>query len=222
MSQELKQYVKATLERGTSKESVISALVSAGWAETVVQKTLEQFAGTDAHGIPIPAPRMQAHQIARDIFIYSLILVTLSLNACALGGLLFNLIDQFLPDPAFNHLHYWHRSQTDSMSWAIAQLVVAFPVFTGLMWWLQKDIAKFPQKRESLIRKLLIYLILGLTAVVGLGDLIAVLNTYLLGDITIRFACKALVVFGIALLIFVYYLFEMRQDDQLVQREGQP
>lgn len=218
MSQELKQYIKAALEQGADREQITNTLTVSGWAEPVVLKTLEQFVGVDAHGVPIPAPRMQAHQIARDIFVYSLILITLGLNAFALGGLLFNLIERLVPDIVMQSYHWQSRDR--SISWAIAQLIIAFPVYSGLSYWIQKDIQCFPQKRESLIRKLLIYGILGITAVVGLGDLIAVLTTYLQGDLTDRFTLKALVVLGISALIFVYYLFEMRRDDVLVKQGG--
>lgn len=216
MSQELKQYVKEALQQGADRQRIATILTESGWAEPVVLKTLEQFVGVDAHGVPIPAPRMQAHQIARDIFLYTLILITLGLNAFALGGLLFNLIEHYVPDTAFNRHYGFDRN----ISWAIAQLLVAFPVYTGLSIWVQKDVLQFPQKRESLIRKLLIYGILGITAIVGLGDFIATLTTFLQGEMTNRFALKALVVLGISALIFIYYLFEMRRDDALVRQGG--
>lgn len=219
MSQELKQYIKAALEQGADRGQITSTLTGSGWAESVVLKTLEQFVGVDAHGVPIPAPRMQAHQIARDIFVYTLILVTLGLSAFALGGLLFNLIERYVPD-AVTGGYYRQRIMDRGISWAIAQLLIAFPAYTGLSYWVQKDVQQFPQKRESLIRKLLIYGILGITAVVGLGDLIATLTTYLQGDMSTRFALKALVVLGLSALVFVYYLFEMRRDDVLVRQGG--
>jgi uncharacterized protein YacL len=214
MSRELKHYIQDALGRGASREAIIRTLNDSGWSDGVIRKTLDQFSGVDPFGVPIPAPRMQAHQIARDLFIYLLILVTLGMNAFALGGLLFDLINHHIPDAAANEYHY----RNSSVSWAIAQLVVAFPVFTWLMRLVQRDVDNHPEKRESLIRKLMIYLILGITAIVSLGDLIAVLTTFLEGEITWRFTAKALVVLGISMLIFTGYLFEMRRDDALVRR----
>lgn len=214
MSLELKQYIKEALGKGASRPMLEQTLSQSGWSDGVIQKTLDQFVGVDANGVPIPAPRMQAHQIARDLFVYMLILVTLSMNSFALGCLLFDLTNHYVPDPATSHTYYWGRS----INWAIAQLVVAFPVFSLLTRMVQRDVINHPEKRESLIRKLLIYLILGITAVVGLGDLISTLTTFLQGELTLRFTAKALVVLGIALLIFIYYLFEMRRDDRLVRR----
>ncbi len=223
MSQELKDYVKTALAQGASKEGITATLTASGWGEAVVSKTLEFYVGVDANGLPIPAPRAQAHQIARDIFMYTLILITLSLSACALGGLLFSYIDRLVPDAVAGYHDYrrFRGTFTDSgISWSIAQLVVSFPVYLGLTGWAQREVHKSPQKRESLIRKLLIYAILGLTAVISLGDLISVLFTFLQGDITLRFFFKASVILGLSLMIFVYYLYEMRRDDESVRQKG--
>lgn len=215
MSHELKQYIKDALGRGASKESLKETLRASGWSADVIQKTLEQFVGVDPHGVPIPAPRMQAHQIARDIFVYFLILATLSMNTTAVIGLLFELINAWLPDVTGRY-DYYHRD----VSWAIAMLLVAFPTYTGLNIWLNRHIAQHAEKRESLIRKLMTYFILGITAIAGLVDLICILTTFLQGDLTTRFVAKAGVVLVVSALIFSYYFFEMRRDDALVK--GQP
>ena len=216
MSLELKQYIKEALSQGASRDEISETLARSGWADAVIAKTLEQFVGVDGHGVPIPAPRMQAHQIARDLCVYSLILITLSLNSFALGALLFEFIDRYVKDVA-DATSYgdWGGWQ---VSWAIAQLLVAFPVFSILSYLVQRDVTKQPEKRESLIRKLMIYFILVLTAIVGLGDLIQCLTIFLQGEMTFRFLAKAGVVLGITQLIFGYYLFEMRRDDTLVRR----
>jgi hypothetical protein len=215
MSLELKQYIKDALSHGASREQIGATLAQSGWADDVVQKTLDQFVGVDGHGVPIPAPRMQAHQIARDLCNYCLILVTLGLSSFALGGLLFELIGHYVKDAADTY-----NSGTWQISWAMAQLLVAFPVYTLLSRNTQRDVAEHPEKRESLIRKLLIYFILVMTAIVGLGDLIQTLTVYFQGEMSLRFIAKAGVVLGITQLIFVYYLFEMRRDDSLVRRSA--
>lgn len=217
MSLELRNYVKDALSRGATKESIMITLSQSGWAKDVIQKTLEQFSGVDSQGVPIPAPRMYAHQIARDWFIYLLGLITLSISAYALGALFFNLIEHYIADPA-NRYGY---NDAGGISWAVAQLVVALPVYMGLSQLTQKDIVKHPEKRESLIRKLVIYAILGITSIVGLGDLICVLANFLGGELTFRFLAKALVVLTISVLVFIYYLFEMRRDDVLVKQAEQ-
>lgn len=216
MSKELKQYVETALSRGASSEEVAKTLADSGWSEDVVRKVLEQFAGADAYGVPIPAPRMAAHHIARDIFVYLLILITLTISAVALGAILFDWVETLWPDVTH------HRYRGDhNINWAIAQLVIAFPVYLWLTGWVNRDIRRHAEKRESLIRKLMIYWLLAETAIISLCDLIAVLNAFLNGDLTASFFAKAVVVLGIAGAVFAYYLYEVKRDDRLVQRRSQ-
>lgn len=210
MSRELQQYIEDALRAGADKPTVEATLVGAGWMPDVVSKTLAQYAGLDAKGLLVPVPRLGIHHLFRDLFVYLLILITLTMGCFALGTLLFNLIDRWVPDPTVHDaLH--------TISWAVAQLVVTAPTFFWLSVWLKRHVGQFPQKRESLIRKLMIYLLLFTAAMVTLGDLIAALTSFLEGELTTRFLCKALVVLGLSVSVFAYYLLEMRGDDRLVK-----
>ena len=217
MSSELKRYVEKALAQGAAKPEIRQTLVTAGWAQRVVDKMLDQYTGVDAHGLAIPAPQLQAHHLARDLFLYCLSLVTLVMSAIALGGLLFEIIDALLPDPAI----YGYAVQHSRISWAIAQLVIAFPVYLGLARWIGRDVERAPQKRESLLRKLMIYLILVVTAVTSLGDLVGVLTRLLEGELTLRYCAQSAVVLVISLLIFLYYREEVQRDDRLVQQASE-
>lgn len=210
MSKELNTYIQSALEKGSDKSNIEDTLVEAGWAPEVVRKTMVQYAGVDSHGVIIPAPRFGIHHIIRDIFVYLLIFITLSMASYALGSLLFNLIDYFFPDAVVNTYHH-------NTSWAIAQLVVTSPVYLWLSLWLGKDVSMYPQKRESLVRKMLIYFILLITAVIGIGDLIFVITKFLDGELSTRFLLQSMTVVGISSSVFSYYLFEMRRDDLLTK-----
>lgn len=216
MSKALKDYIETVLSHGGTRDSIRSTLTQAGWSGQVVDKYLSQYVGVDDKGVPIPAPRLQSHQIARDLFLYILTLVTLGMTTCAVGVVLFQLIGMMWPDT----VGYDYNRASGGTSWAIAQVIIAFPVFTLLSVFIGKDISASPEKRESLIRKLMIYLILVLSAIVALGDLTVTLFNLLEGGLTLRFMAKAAVVLGISLLVFVYYLYEMRQDDRLIREGG--
>ena len=73
-----------------------------------------------------------------------------------------------------------------------------------------------PAKRASRIRRWLTYLTLFISAVVVIGDVIVVLNDLLGGDLTLRFTLKALVIGSIAASAFLYYLRDLRADEQEV------
>lgn len=213
MSRELKQYIESAFAKGASKSDLRKTLLDSGWSREVVDKILDQYVGVDANGLAIPAPRMQAHQLARDIFVYLLTFVTLSVSTCAIGGTLFHLLNVAFPDPASSY-NYGHFGR--DLSWSMAQIIVASPIFACLSYWTSLDLASHPEKRDSIVRKLMIYFILLITAIVGLGDLIFVLNHFLDGEMSIRFLGKAFTVLGLCGSVFYYYLREVLQDDKLV------
>lgn len=216
MSKELKVYVESALRKGASKTEITTTLSEAGWARDVIGKTLDQYVSVDGHNIPVPAPRMQTHQVAQDICVYFLSFVTLSLSACALGSILYTCVDNWIPDTLNqNSYHYWNQT----LNWAVAQLVVSFPILAGLSLWTQKNLHKHPEKRDSMVRKLMIYFILTIAAIVGLGDFITVVTYFLNGGMDTQFCAKAAIVLGITGAIFYYYLREMRRDDQLLKTQ---
>ncbi len=214
MSKELQTFIERSLERGVEKDVIRDTLVASGWSGKVVDKILMQYAGISAQGLVIPAPRMQSHQIAQDLFLYLLSLVTLGITAFATGSLLFAQINHLLVDPT---LAMRDRQNDWSINLAIAEILIAFPLYTWLAVHIGRDVERSPQKRESLIRKLMIYLILVISAITAIGDLIAVLTQLLSGEMTLRFLAKALVVLGISLIIFIFYLYEVKKDDALVR-----
>lgn len=212
MSKEVKKYIETALTKGASKEQVAETLIGSGWSKEVIYKLLGDYTGVDSMGIPVPAPKMQAHQISRDLFVYFIIFVTLSMTAGGVGGLFFEFIDYFFEENLARNDFSFH-----SISWAIAQLIIAFPIYIILSGWINKNLLKHPEKRESLVRKLMIYFILTITAIVSITDLVIVLTSFLRGDITISFILNALVVLVIAILIFAYYFYEVKEDDNLIK-----
>ena len=219
MSAELKQYIYDALSKGSDKETVRTTLIQAGWSASIVGKLLDQISGVDAKGLPIPAPRNKAHHLARDLFFYVLIFITLSFTTFGVGGLLFNQIDRWFPDS----LNYYSSSREvlrNSANWAIAQSMISAPLFFWFSQLISRGIQLNPEKRDAMVRKLMIYLILTITSLTALTDIIIALTSFLSGELTSRFIGKALVVFGIALLIFIYYFYEVRQDDRLIRSES--
>ena len=62
------------------------------------------------------------------------------------------------------------------------------------------------------VRKWLTYLTLFIAGVTIITDLIILINTFLGGEITARFAFKVLAVLIVAGVIFAYYLYDLRRD----------
>jgi hypothetical protein len=119
-------------------------------------------------------------------------------------------VNYFFPDVLKNY--YYYNGINGPMRFAISSLIIVFPVFILVSWWLNKIYAKEAAVRESRIRKWLIYLTLFIAALVIIGDLITVINIFLEGEITTRFILKALSILLVAAFIFGYYLNDVRKD----------
>jgi len=148
--------------------------------------------------------------LPRDLFLHLLAIVTLYWSAISFVTLLWQYVNYFFPDVLRSY--YYYNGINGPMRFAISSLIIVFPVFILVSWWLNKIYAREAAVRESKIRKWLIYLTLFIAALIIIGDLIAVINMFLGGEITTRFILKALSILLVAAFIFGYYLNDVRKD----------
>jgi hypothetical protein len=141
----------------------------------------------------------------KDFVLYAAMMFTLVVSIGAFIVLLFQYIEFLYPDP----LQY-----TDpyggAMRYAIATLIVLFPIFLALTRMTNQEVRKHPEKKELPFRKWLIYIALLAGGLVLVFDLIAVINSFLGGDLTTQFALKALSIFVVVGGAFTYYLLLLR------------
>ena len=143
----------------------------------------------------------------RDVFIHLLAIICLYFAAVNFGVILFQLLNLYLPDVIVD---VYRDGVYDTIRWAVATLVIVFPVYAWLNWFLEKELARFPEKRELRTRKWLIYLTLFWAAGVIMGDLVTLVYNFLQGELTLRFVLKILVVLVIATGVFKYYLLILK------------
>ncbi|MEI8096783.1 MAG: DUF5671 domain-containing protein [Candidatus Moraniibacteriota bacterium] len=135
----------------------------------------------------------------------------LGIIATALGILLFETINKFLPDPLDLMNAYTDTSSSGSIHYAISALLIGFPLYyISLRLWFRK-FREDEGRTESNLSKWFTYLVLLITAVTIVGDLITVVYTLLQGEITARFFLKALTILVIAGIIFGFYYLERRK-----------
>ncbi len=144
-------------------------------------------------------------------------LITLYVSLTSLMVLLFSVINLMFLDSADS---YWQiESATGSIRFSIAMLIVFFPVYL----WLTRLVNQVRRKEEGMyltLTKWLIYLSLLAGGAVLLGDLVAVINGFLSGELTIRFALKAAVLaLGIGA-AFYYYLKDAQGYWQAHERQS--
>jgi len=144
--------------------------------------------------------------VARDVFLYLLMMVVLGMSAGSLGSLVFQIINDAFPESTdFTYAIM-------AMRFPIAMLLVAIPVLMWVMRRLHKDVSQDPEKLEFKVRKWLLYLTLFVAGLFVIGDLIGLIYGYLNGDLNIRFALKFATILVIAASVFYYYLHELHGE----------
>ena len=154
---------------------------------------------------------MDIKNLPRDVFLYLLSIITLIASAISFGILVFQYINVYFPD-LLNDYYFSPSNYYGTIRQALATLIVIFPVYIWVSRFLKKDIRENPEKRDLKIRKWLLYLTVFVAALVIIGDLVTLINTYLEGDLTARFILKALAIFFIAGSVFSYYYFELKES----------
>lgn len=149
--------------------------------------------------------------LPRDTFLYLLAIITLVASAVSFGTLVFQYINVYFPDPISSYYGYGFDSSFNVIRYSLSALLVIFPVFYWVSRFLRKDVEANPEKREIKIRKWLLYLTVFAASLVIIGDFIAIINSFLQGELTVRFILKALTVLFIAGSAFYYYLSNIKE-----------
>lgn len=145
---------------------------------------------------------------------------TLYFAAIALITLLFRMIDYAFPD-ALRDAYYYADPYSGPMRFAIASLIILVPVFLFLMRTIQKETRATPERQALGVRRWLTYITLFIAGATIVGDLIALLNSYLAGELATAFLLKALVLFLIMGAGFWYFLLDIRGYWQKRERISQ-
>lgn len=117
--------------------------------------------------------------------------------------MLFQLVNVWVPDPVSSG---YFPSVRSTITWSLAGLSVAFPLYFLVTRTLVKESEANPDRLQTGVRKWLTYLALLITAGTVLGDLISFTGFFLLGELSARFVLKSLIVLVICGGIFVYYM----------------
>jgi hypothetical protein len=208
MPGELAEFIAAAKGRGASDPALVALLRQRGWSEKAVYDALASYYEAQT-GLTVPSPRA-ASESAREAFLYLLSFATLATWACALGSLLFTIIERAFPDSVVSQ-NYSAYYADYSISTEIAALAVAFPIYLLAMRFILRSTGDVPEALESRVRAWLTWLALFLTAGIVVGDLITFLAYFLRGELSLRFTLKVLVVLVIAGTIFWYYLSSLRR-----------
>ena len=148
----------------------------------------------------------QAKTTAKDFFLWFGALIALYTTATALIALLFDYINFVYPDVLAGYADPY----AGSVRLEMALLMVATPTMIVLFRMIGNSLVSDASKATLWIRKWGLMLTLFIAAVVGLVDLVTVINTFLGGEITTRFVLKVAVVLLIAIGVFLHFLADLK------------
>ncbi|MFA6297059.1 MAG: DUF5671 domain-containing protein [Candidatus Paceibacterota bacterium] len=142
----------------------------------------------------------------KDFFLTLGAIITLYVSIVSFLSLVFALINHYLPD-----IFGYSGNILDTIRWTVSSLIILFPLFLFLSSLVNKDIVAVPEKKNLWIKKWSTYLTLFLTGATVATDLIVLINTFLGGEITLRFVYKVVAVLVVALFVFSFYLYELKR-----------
>ncbi len=143
----------------------------------------------------------------KDFFLWAGAMVALYVSVFSFISLLFEYINHAYPDPLnYNYVDPY----SGGMRFAIASLIVLFPVFLVLMRLIRRDIARIPEKRDLWVRRWALFLTVFAAGAAVIIDLITLINYFLGGDLTTPFVLKVLVVLLVAGGAFLHFLADVR------------
>ncbi|MFA6095806.1 MAG: DUF5671 domain-containing protein [Candidatus Paceibacterota bacterium] len=149
---------------------------------------------------------MNTKTTARDFFLNLGVVITLYVSIVSLLSLVFDIVNKLFPDA----LSYYGDSYSYGMRMAVASLIVIFPLFLWLSSLVRRDIAADPSRREVAARRFLTWITLFVSGAAVATDLVVLLNTFLSGEVTMRFVLKVLAVLIVAGATLAYYINEVR------------
>lgn len=150
-----------------------------------------------------------ARTSAKDFFLHLGAMVGLYTIVISFLNLVFTIINKAFPE--VNNYYVYLRSGSE-ISLPVATLLIVFPIFIVLSYFVQKTYTQSPEKKDLPIRKWLTYITLFISGIILAGDLVTVLYKFLDGqDLTLGFLLKALSVLLVSALVFGYYLNDIRE-----------
>ena len=142
----------------------------------------------------------------RDFFLWLGAVIALYGSIASFITLLFEYINYTFPDA----LAGYGDPYGGAVRFAMAALIVMVPTLVTLFYFIRKSIQEESGRANVWVRRWAIVLTLFIAAVTILIDLITLVNTFLGGEISVRFGLKVLVVLLVAVGVFLHFLADQK------------
>ena len=211
MAENLLRFIDHARQKGMDHATVFLLLRSSGWKE---KEIAEAFA---ARELSMPIPDRAGVGSARDTFLHLLAFTALYTAVISLIVLLFAYIDLAFPDPVMRQSSWAMEEGLSDIRATLAALIVSYPLFLLIWWYLLREIRTSPEIVKSGVRRWLSSLSLFVGAVTIMADVICVVFRLVEGDLTLRFLFKVVALLIVTGAIFVYLAMTLRFESKALQ-----
>lgn len=143
-------------------------------------------------------------------FYYLLSLAALIFMSVSVVMIVFEIIDMSI----FDSLAYHGLvSNQGSLRFGISALLVSSPIFFVCVNLINKGLKKEEIKKDSLLRNWLTYFILAVSAVMILGSVVGIINSFLSGEMTLKSILRLLTIVVVSALVFSFYLYDIKREE---------
>jgi Domain of unknown function (DUF5671) len=208
MDERLSRFIDEAIEKGLDRPTVFLMLRATGWKEREIAAAIAE------RELGVLIPERAGAGSARDAFLHLVAFTALYAWVVSLIYLLFTYIEFWFPDPATRVSGHAEDAALSGIRAGLATIVVAYPVFLLVWWYLLREVRAFPEKAKSGVRRWLSFLSLFVGAVTLMSDVICTVYYLVEGDLTIRFLLKVLALFVATGGAFLYLALVLRSESE--------
>jgi hypothetical protein len=208
MAENLLRFIDHARQKGMDHATIFLLLRSSGWKE---KEIAQAFASRE---LAMPVPERAGVGSARDAFFHLLVFTALYASAISVILLFFTYIEFAFPDPVKRASNYAIEGALSEIRASLATLIVSYPLFLLVWWFLLREVRTVPEKAKSGVRRWLSFLLLFVGAVAIMADMITVVFYLVEGDLTVRFLLKVIVLFVITGALFIYFALTLRSEGE--------
>lgn len=146
----------------------------------------------------------------KDFFLWFGAMIAFYASVFAFVSLVFDYINYVFPDVLAQDFYYASDPYANSISYEMATIIVLVPLFLILIWFIRRSIAADNTRRDLWVRRWALFLTLFIAIATVAGDFIALIMYFLNGELTMRFALKALLLLLVASGVFMHFLADLR------------
>lgn len=143
----------------------------------------------------------------KDFFLWVGAMVAFYISVYSFIALVFDYINYSFPNPL---QYYSSDPYSGSVSYEMASLLVLFPIYALLMWFIRSDIEKDSSRGEIWARRWVLMLTLFLAGAVLVIDLVTLIMYFFNGDTTTGFLLKVLLVLLVAAATFMHFIADLK------------